>query len=328
MPRNSMPDNWEPPAPAWESSWQDTDDPLLTGCFGAQTDDSRVLDAWANGTLQVSDGPFSIERGYFVDSKGIQNHLYVAYWRLSAYQRWWADHARAWHDTAQLNDTGYWREVFAMPFDRFETLHSTENAHGIGVSAQTMRGPILEHGYPGGMRDRIPLSDTESLSSITAIDSSLPSITSDDGRRVVVTPPKNMSIIRSGQNWSACPPEQRDYYLQNVHPVLLEGMRFLRDNPSETNCYSMRFVDLKSEDWAATEQSFGLGYATDVYAFEDWAKSHPTHVAIFDSFMDMVAQFGEDLKLQLWHEVTALPGNDCEFEYIDCHSSTGLLSYV
>ncbi len=108
----------------------------------------------------------------------------------------------------------------------------------------------------------------------------------------------------------------------------LEGMRYLRDNPRETRCYSLRFVDSRDGAWGTVDRSFGLGFATDVHAFEKWAKSHPTHLAIFDGFLRMVETFGTDLRLRLWHEVTALPRDGCEFEYIGCHPHTGLLRYV
>ena len=326
-----MPDHWVPPAPAWESVWPDTNDPLLTACFAVQGDSSDSIDAWAKTAFAGNNGPLAIERGLFEGAAGQKNFVYVTYFRASSYLLWWTDTANSgwWNDDARLQDRcGYWREVFVMPFDRFETLHSTENPHGIGVSAERMQGPILEHGYPGGMRDRIPLSDSDTLHNIESVKEALDHIMADEGRRIVVSPPKNMCSIRSGQNWSACTEEQKEFYLNEVHPVLLNGMRFLQDNPVETNCYALRFINVKDEDWGATEQSFGLGYATDVYAFENWAKSHPTHVAIFDSFMEMVNRFGADLKLQLWHEVTALPGEGCEFEYINCHPSTGLLSYI
>lgn len=80
--------------------------------------------------------------------------------------------------------------------------------------------------------------------------------------------------------------------------------------------------------WDATERTFGLGYVPDVHAFEQWAKSHPGHLAIFDGFLQIVETFGDSLSLRLWHEVTALPNDGCEFEYIACHSDTGLLGYA
>ena len=76
------------------------------------------------------------------------------------------------------------------------------------------------------------------------------------------------------------------------------------------------------------DQTFGLGYALDVYAFEEWAKSHPTHLKIFGQFMNHAERFGENMQLRLWHEVSVISGEDAEFEYIACHPKTGLLPFA
>lgn len=329
MPRNNMPPNWDPPAPAWQSVWNNTDDPLIAAYFGIQSNQPTLLDQWADQAFTADNHPASIERGRYTDTKGITNHLYIAYWRRSHYQQWWQQNAPWWQHQQRLDDNiGLWREIIEMPFERFETLHSTESPHGIGVSADTMQGPIMEHGYPGGMRDRIALSDKEDLTNTDTVNTPLQAVISEQGRRVTVTPPQNMCVIRSGQNWSYCDENESRYYLDNVHPVLLEGMQYLRDNPVESHCYSLRFVDKCGPDWQVLTQSFGLGYATDIHAFENWAKSHPTHLAIFGNFLKMVDLFGENMKLRLWHEVCVLPAEGCEFEYINCHQHSGLLRYV
>lgn len=331
MPTNSMPPNWVPPAPAWESKWNDSSDPLLTGFFGIQSDDSSALDDWASSAFAADHGPGSVERGSFVDKSGIKNFIYIAYWRSANYLKWWQQGSVCdwWSDQQRVkDDAGYWREIISMPFDRFETLHSTEEPHGIGVTADGVRGPIAEHAYPGGMRDRIQLSDTQDLRSKNGFDSKLESQSSDSDQRIIVIPPENMCVIRSGQNWTYCEPEEKEYYQTKVHAVLLEGMDYLRNNPIESSVYSLRFVDNKDAHWGSMTQTFGLGYSTDVYAFEEWAKSHPTHLAIFEIFYSMVEKFGENMKLRLWHEVTSIPGEGCEFEYISCNKHTGLLSYI
>lgn len=330
MPRKNMPRNWEPPAPAWQSVWEQQADPLVAGYFGIQADEPELLEPWTENAFGGKYAPFAVEVGRHDGKDDLTEFLYIAYWRRSQYEKWWPREQSWWHDDNRLQESvGYWREVITMPFERFETLHSTTEPHGIGVSADSMDGPILEHGYPGGMRDRIPLSEFRKLRAESSFDKRLDSRISDDGRRVLVQPPENMCVIRSGQNWSYCTGEEKAYYLEKLHPVLLEGMRYLRDNPAESNCYSLRFVDKKNDDWGPTEQSFGLGYSVDVYAFEEWAKSHSTHIAIFRGFLKMVDTFGpENMKLRLWHEVTALPNEGCEFEYINCHPQTGLLRYA
>lgn len=330
MPGKNMPRNWEPPAPAWQSVWEQQADPLIAGYFGIQAAESARLDSWARKAFSSENGPFAVELGRHNGKDTAPEHLYIAYWRKSHYLRWWRQAHEWWNDDKRLSEgVGYWREIITMPFDRLETLHSTVVPHGISVSADGMDGPIQEHGYAGGMRDRIPLSAVHDLRAAGSFDARLESHSVDDGKRVLVRPPENMCVIRSGQNWSYCTGEEKAYYLEKLHPVLLEGMRYLRDNPAESNCYSLRFVDKKNDDWEPTEQSFGLGYSVDVYAFEEWAKSHSTHIAIFRGFLKMVDTFGpENMKLRLWHEVTALPNEGCEFEYINCHPQTGLLRYA
>lgn len=328
MPRNSMPADWQPPAPAWQSVWQEPADPLVSAYFGLQGDSPAKLDAWAGDALQGELGPLSVERGIFRDPAGATNYLYIAYWRESVYRQWWGEHAAWWDSPQRLDDgVGYWREIILSPLERLETLHSTPTPHGAGVCAAGVEGPILEHGYAGGARDRIPLSGSQCLRQTATVEQALPATVIGDPRRVRVTAPENMCVIRSGQNWSHCEAAEKVHYLEQVHPVLLEGMRFLRDNPAESSCFSMRFVNQHDAQWQPLEESFGLGYATDIHAFEDWARDHPTHVAIFDSFMQMVATFGETMQLRLWHEVSVLPREGSEFEYIGCHPQTGLLRH-
>lgn len=331
MPRNNMPEGWEPPAPAWQSLWKKTDDDLVAGYFGIQADSADLLQAWADTAFSLVFAPELVEQGQYVDQAGVSNHLYIAYWRQSQYQQWWAQQSNNgwWADEARETDgVGYWREIVLMPFDHFETLYSSEDTHGIGKLSEDLDGPMLEHGYAGGARDRIELSDHNSLKNAPLVSQSLQSKTVAGRNRTTVVPPKHMCVIRSGQDWGHCTGDEKAYYLENVHPVLIKGMTFLRDNPEQSNCYSMRFVQQRSNTWGEQPQTFGLGYATDIHAFEDWAKSHPTHLAIFGNFMKMVETFQADVKLQLWHEVAVLPSHGCEFEYIGCHPETGLLSYA
>lgn len=336
MPKNNMPKNWQPPALAWQADWNNSEDPLVVGYFGIQASSPERLERWANQALVGEHAPEKIDQGMYTDKAKVKNYLYIAYWRNSVYQQWLNrdDTVSWWASDDRLNEgIGYWREIIAMPFERFETLNSSTQPHGVSVVANELEGPIQEHGYAGGMRDRIPLSENNNLKNSQVISEANQSLQVasqhfSDGKRVIVTPPENTCVIRSGQNWSDCIDEQASFYLDKVHPVLIKGMKFLQNNPIDTQCYSMRFVDTKTECWNNTSQSFGLGYAADIYAFENWAKTHPTHLAILDRFMNMVMTFGESLQLKLWHEVIVLPKDGCEFEYINCHAETGLLSYA
>lgn len=324
-----MPENWQPPVPAWQAKWKGENN-FIVAYFGIQAETAKPLAYWAESALKGEYAPMRIERGSFIDKADVQTHIYIAYWRASVYQAWWAlkAHCSWWESTERENEgVGYFREIILMPRDHFETLYSSIEPQGIGATAEEMEGPIDEHGYAGGMRDRIPLSESQSLRNTFDTNVQLKSNRSAKGKRTVLIPPKHMCVIRSGQNWTECDDEQRNTYLSNVHPTLKKGMTFLQNNPKKTSCFSMRFVDIKDENWQPVDQSFGLGYSTDVHAFEEWAKSHPTHLAILDRFMEMVGKFSENLQLKLWHEVSIIPDSGCEFEYIGCHLDTGLLSY-
>ncbi len=326
---NSMPENWTPPAPAWRSLWQDDNESWVCGIFAIQGDSPLSLEDWAQRAFIGNSAPKLLEQGKFHDNTGKCNFIYIGYWRQADYQKWWVKE-KAWWSSAEimLNSLSVWREIIIMPTERLETLHSSENNHGLACLASELEGPILEHGYPGAARERIPCSSLESIKNKDDIWRDCKIQVEDNGRRVIIKPPKNICVIRSGQDWSHSGEEQKKHYLTRVHPILKKGMQYLSNNPIESNCASMRFVTKTNENWLPLEQSFGLGYATDIYAFEKWAKSHPTHLAIFDRFLQMADRYNENLELRLWHEMTVIPDNGCEFEYINCHSNTGLLAVI
>ena len=330
--RNNMPEGFEAPVPAWAADWSETAKSLTSGFFAIQGDLNGSFQEWVNSALYSADfAPEQVELAQFSDREGIVNNVYIAYWRDDNHKKWWNNENVAdwWRSEDRLKDkAAYWRETFNMPVERFETLHSTPNSHGVASLADNLEGPVEEHAYPGAARDRISVSASEDLNGAEKVGShKLKSTSSDEGKRVVVTPPAKMCVIRSGQDWGHCDTEERDFYLNEVHPTLIEGMAYLTENAEESRCLSMRLMQNTDKNHQQMEQTFGLGYALDIFAFEEWAKSHPTHLKIFGTFMNHAQKFAENMKLRLWHEVAVLNDNDGEFEYINCHQKTGLLPY-
>ncbi|GAA6152771.1 phenylacetaldoxime dehydratase family protein [Pseudoteredinibacter isoporae] len=327
--KNNMPPNWQPPAPAWQALWKDTT-ALRVAYFAVQASTPALLDVWQQQTLIADQfplpvGPLLVERGHFVDAAGQDNFLLISYWRETEYERWWSVASDRWYQLAETTEQGLWRETMSLPHEHFETLLSSPDTHGVASSGDDLEGPILEHGYPGGMRDRIAccaLGDVRGGAAPRALSEA------QHESIVRIPAPSNLCMIRSGQDWGHCNEEQANDYLRNVHPVLQKGMDYLRDQGEECACYSMRLVNVLDEHWQATQQTFGLGYAKDIFAFEEWAKSHPTHLDIFGKFMVMAEKYGETLQLQLWHEVAVCPDGGGEFEYIQCHDKTGILPFV
>jgi hypothetical protein len=333
MPRRNMPDNWEPPVAAWSANFGGSASLAIAYC-GVQFHTGDIADSETAFTLVRSgpDAPDHVERGRFEDVTGLVNQIFVCYWRdpsvyvrfaqKSAFARWLAE------DDLLTSDVGVWVEAFHIPMTRFETLFSSETPAGAArLTDKPMTGPIDEHGYWGGMRDRIPVSDTHELSSPLP---GAPSIerTETRGRRLLLAAPENLCLIRSAQDWSSCRGDERKGYLSDVHPVLIKGMKFLAENPAETGCLTCRFIEQLNDNSEAEDKSFGMAYFLDLAHLETWSKSHPTHLAIFNSFMALAQRLGNAVTLRLWHEVAALPVNGARLEYVNCHGRTGLLPFL
>lgn len=325
-----MPADFEPPVPAWGAGWNNGVQRLTTAIFGVQHSDESRLDRWAARAFAAEVRPARVERARYTDLAAVNNAVYLAYFTGDGYARW-ADQEETlpwWRGDGPLQaEGGYWREIFHVPIERMETLHSTPHAHGVAHLSDPVEGPVEEHAYPGAARDRIPASARDTLKGEAAVAGSVAGRRRDGGRRVRIEAPHNLCVIRSGQDWSHCEEEERRFYLDRVQPHLVTGMDYLARNPEESRCLCMRLMTAIDDAGDELEETFGLGYALDIHAFEEWARSHPTHAEIFGSFMSHAQNFGDQLQLRLWHEVSVVPGGESVFEYVDCHTQTGLLRH-
>ena len=182
------------------------------------------------------------------------------------------------------------------------------------------------------MRDRLAAAqdnrlDGTKLSSANSSANGSP-VSDNVPKRVRVPGKPNLCVIRSGQDWSNTLPEERNLYLNTMHPVLMEGMRFLRDEGREIGCYAMNLWDVvDSRSFSANrERTFGLGYFDDLASLEYWSKSHQTHINIFGGFLMYAKKLNNVLSLRLFHEVYVLEPNQQFFEYIGCHSETSMMN--
>jgi len=73
------------------------------------------------------------------------------------------------------------------------------------------------------------------------------------------------------------------------------------------------------------EKTFGLAHFDELAHLEGWAKTHPTHLAIFGGFMRYVRALDFQVSLRLYHEVSVIPADAQCFECINCHPGSGLL---
>ena len=324
-----MPEGWTPPYPAWSADVASLPAAATIAHIGVQSQaqDGEQLLSEVRSLLDRAEAAARIDRAGFVDAAGYRNDVLVSYWKdpqafvawaeSGPFAAWWQDPAR------EAGGQGLFLEVLQPTPDRLETLHSSPDfVAGSAHLAPDLRGPIEAHGYWGGMRDRIARSAADPLHGRTVAGAD--ELASRGGRVRVAAQP-NLCTIRSGQDWSLCRGEERRRYLSEIHPHLVAGMDFLETQGAEVGCHACRFMTEIDADHREMERSFGLAYFRSLEDLERWAQSHPTHLAIFDTFVAMVSGLEAPPDLRLWHEVAVLEATGQRFEYINCHPRTGLL---
>jgi aldoxime dehydratase len=269
----------------------------------------------------AADGPAHWDRALYVDQAGFSNVVSVGYWTdVASFDAWFPAAREDWTGRSR---EGTFIEVLRPAVERYETLFSSlGRPEGVAVVGDGMSGEVQEHAYWGGMRDRIPLSQTDEMAP-----GGKPELVRD-GARLIVKSHDNLCLIRSGQDWSDTEASERKLYLDDVEPVLREGMDFLRDEGLGIGCYANRYMRVLGTDGRPTEKSYGQSWWKSLAALERWAESHPTHVRIFGAAMKYLSTLGPSAKLRLYHEVTVAAAGEQFFEYRDCHLRTGLLAAV
>ena len=326
----SMPPNWEPPAEAFVARFPQQVKQMVMAYFGVQypsaDEPAPVRSALATfaGTCAAADGPAHVDRAAYIDEAGYRTRLTIAYWDDPArFDRWFADARAMWLDERNSSgEAGFFLEVVRPSTSRFETLFSSDRPEGIANLSVKLGGPVAEHAYWGGSRDRIPLAQTDPL------DSGEPPVDSGDGRRRVVRGQHNLCLIRSGQDWTDTDGDERRMYLEDIEPTLRAGMEFLRDEGRSVGCFANRYVQLIGEDGNPVDKTFGMSWWRSLEDLDTWAREHRTHLSIFGKAMKYLSSLGPKARLRLYHEVTVAAAEEQYFEYLGCHPNTGMLRAV
>jgi Haem-containing dehydratase len=335
-----MPEGYEPPFPAYCARFPQSVKDVVMAIIGAQhstvtkAKDSKALSqilSFMKGTQ--SSPPQRWDLASVTDAEGAYNEVVIAYWdNIPAFKDWKEGSGfQPWWDSLdpQAENNGWFQEVFLPSIDRFETIYSDlmegRDAEGAGHMRCGMSGLVREHVYWGSMRDRLAASQTDELVGNAQPSTNGPQDTTK--ARIRLPGKQNLAVIRSGQDWSRTSPDERKLYLDTMHPVLIEGMNFLRDKGGEIGCYSCRFMDVlePTSMMTGTEQTFGLAYFDDLASLEKWSKEHQTHLNIFGGFLQYAKKLNFDVTLHLYHEVLVLKPEQQYFEYIGCHPKTGMM---
>jgi aldoxime dehydratase len=322
-----VPDDYAPPYPSFVARHKPSVARVVMAYFGVQTPGvpSQAAEqalGWIVSRFGQSGGPTHWDRASYIDEAGFTNVVTVAYWDdRTKFDGWFEGTRDGW--TVNADGYGTFIEVLYPSVDGYETLFSSlGRPEGVAVLADGMSGEIQEHAYWGGMRDRIPLSQTCEMAPSGA------ARIVRDGARIRVIPHDNICLIRSGQDWGDTEASERKMYLEDVEPVLREGMEFLRDDGRAIGCYANRYMTVVTPNGTPAEKSYGMSWWKSLAALERWAESHPTHVRIFGAAMKYLSTLGPSAKLRLYHEVTVARADEAFFEYAGCHARTGMLNAV
>lgn len=319
-----VPDDFRPPYPSFVARTPESVGQVAMAYLGAQlppgAEPGRMPEVLA-AALAGPDGPAHHDRAAPVRRKGTSEVVTVAYWDdPAAFDRWFAEHRERW--LTGRDGGGRWVEVIRPRVEEFETIFGARSRpEGVAVLAERFSGQVREHAYWGGMRDRIPASQTDALHDPGGID------VERDGDRVRVRPCGSICLIRSGQDWSDTADDERATYLEDIEPNLRAGMDFLQRDGAGIGCLANRYLAVLDEHGRPTERSYGLSWWRSLAELERWSESHPTHLAIFGSFGRMVAARGST-NLRLYHEVSVVGPDEQWFEYAGCHERTGLLGAI
>lgn len=287
-------------------------------------EDARAALATVVGFFGRDGGPGHHDVGEFGRESGLPTYVAIAYWADAADFEAWnrLSGADDWFASPEREDggLGLFREILSPRASHFETIISRpDTVEGAANLADGISGEFREHGYWGGMRDRLPASQTDPLDP----SGTLGVTTSSEGRRIHLRGHDKVAFIRSGQDWSETVGEERRLYLERVEPVLKRGMDFLRSEGREIGCYFNRSVRLLDAAGAPLEKTFSVSAWTSLRHLEEWASSHPTHLAIHGTFMSMVQAMDNDLRLRLYHEVIVLDAAEQRYEYVNYEPDKG-----
>ena len=321
------PQNWTPPYPAFVADVKQPHMALCQLSVQAPTAAAAAHDlAELADLVEAGAELLHHEHVYHVDEQGFHNDILLVYWeKPDSFSTWRAGKTvEEFFARDRDNETGVWIESLSAPAANFETSYSRGTVKwGISRHNSTREDPI--HGYYGSMRDRIKAAENGGLPG-TQGRLNRERATPARGRHLTVELPENLCFIRTVQGWHACSDEEKAYFMKHTYPTYQRGVGYLCTHPLETNCINARLVTNVSQD-PDQPQAETLAWFLSLTDLEAWAWNHPTHAAIFNTFMKHAEKFNFEVDILLGHEVLVVPRDGVHAEYHNCHNATGFLRF-
>ncbi|VUC29492.1 unnamed protein product [Clonostachys rosea] len=339
------PKNHRLPIPRWQLSLAGTITHVFTTYIGIQkrSDDDASSKVQVQATsaiktwLEAEDGPAASESFTMIDgAEKAESSIWVCYWLdgstyHQALRRLSLASLFSGLPEKGRSSVGVWRESFATAIPRLETNYSgLDYLPGL---AKLPGADTEEHelsAYWGAARDRIPDSAHDLFP--RNMNGTRPNhIPTGFGQHLIGTNQHNLVHIRSGQFWENCGQQEADAYERKLEPTLHEGLQYLWEHPEETESMGVRY--LRNEDNASSngrprKETCGVAFFSSLDRLEQWAKTHPSHLAIYRGALTHYKAFGDMRLLRTWHEVSVLKEGDAVFEYVNCAPETGVIQAV
>ena len=238
--------------------------------------------------LAGADGPSHWDRAHYVDQAGFSNIVSVAYWDdIGASTPGLRLRARPGPARVARRALAASSRCCGPASRGYETLFSSlGRPEGVAVIAEGMSGEVQEHAYWGGMRDRIPLSQTDEMAP-----GGKPALVRDGSRlRVIAARQYLPDPLRSGLE------RYRGVRAQDLSRRCRAGAAGRHGFPARRGlaigCYANRYMRVLARRHGRREKSYGQSWWQSLAALERWAESHPTHVRIFGAAMKYLSTLG------------------------------------
>lgn len=288
--------------------------------------------------FSLEHGPRKVERCHHWDAAGCHEDILMAYWTdTGEYGKWLRrPEVTSWWESLPLSgELGYWREVLAPDADRFGFL-------GIGLNERRRVGcvhairskPSENWGYWGGYRDRFAASKKEkdTFEPASEVINEPISDRVTRGKRITIQIPKNLLFVREGAETTYITnPREREGWNTKVKPVLGKWIAYLRDNPTLSGAICLRdTIEQDLDTGADYEKHNTLIYFVSLRHMERAARTQPSHVALYNTFMGQMTELGAASitpEFMLWAEAHMLSRESTLIEYVNCHDRTGLMPF-
>ncbi|KAF2623772.1 aldoxime dehydratase [Macroventuria anomochaeta] len=247
-------------------------------------------------TTSPSSTPSFWEATSVTDKRGFYNIAIIAYWPSTPYYEFWK---------SESGFGAWWRSP-----DHMAVFSNSEVPEGAANMREKISGEMGEHAYWAD--DRL---ESDKFVPDVKHGGTNGAHEGEKSKSMRVPGKKNLCVIRSGQNWFTTPPAERKLYLETMHPVLIKGMTFLRDEGKAIGCYANNL-------WNVVDSSTYEAIFEKMYGF----KSHQTHLDIFGGVLMYAKKLNNVPSLRLFHETYVLEEDHRFFEYVGWHEETGMLN--